>query len=257
MKIASWNVNSLRARLPAIYRWLKKHTPDICCLQETKCKDEHIPFEDFKKLGYEIVHSGKNHWNGVAILSKKKLQNVSRSFLPDPTPPYDEPRFIQARYKDIEILNVYVPNGRELDDPHYRYKLNWLKKFRLYILENKIHQKESIILGDFNVAPADFDVYDPVRWRNRTHTSPPERKAIARLYELGFIDTARHLNPDSPEYSWWNYRADCFKKNFGLRIDLILASPKLAPKLKSCWVDKVTRGSTRPSDHAPVVLELK
>lgn len=255
MLIASWNVNSLRARIPAVFKWLKKNQPDVLCLQETKCKDEHIPFEEFKALGYEVAHNGINHWNGVAILSKNKLGKISRSF--SKPSPLDEPRFIQANYGGIEIINVYVPNGRELDDPHYLYKLKWLKQLHAYLKNKELHKKSCLIMGDFNVAPADIDVYNPARWKNRTHTSVAERKAISKLYELGFIDTARHLNPQNPQYSWWNYRANCFEKNFGLRIDLMLASTKLLPRLKSCEVDIKERGSVRPSDHAPVILELK
>ncbi len=256
MKIASWNVNSLRTRTEQVQKWLTENRPHILCLQETKCKDEHIDFEEFKALGYDVAHNGINHWNGVAVLSRVGIEKVSRNFLKRPRPPFDEPRFIRAKCQNLEIINVYVPNGRELDSPHYFYKLNWLKKLRFYLQKEKLNQKLTLVAGDFNVAPADFDVYDPIRWKNRTHTSPPEREAIARLCELGFVDSVRYLNPDSPQYSWWNYRANCFKKNFGLRIDLILASSRLTGKLNKCWVDLNARSAKSPSDHAPVVLEL-
>ena len=256
MKLASWNVNSIRARQDSILSWLKKHQPDVLCLQETKCRDEHIPFLELSALGYETVHFGLNHWNGVAILSKHKLRSPKNGFEGSPKPPFNEARLISAAINEMRVISVYVPNGRDLENQHYIYKLKWLARLKDYLTSQKLQEKNTIIMGDFNIAPADIDVYDPKRWEGRTHTSPKERAVLAEILKLGFIDAARHLKPEKPQYSWWNYRANCFEKDFGLRIDLALVSPRLEKRLIKCWVDKPVRAQKRPSDHAPVVIEL-
>ncbi|MGD9703889.1 MAG: exodeoxyribonuclease III [Acidimicrobiia bacterium] len=255
-RIVSWNVNSIRSRTEAIAGWIDRHDPDVVLLQETRCADPHFPFGVFESRGYAVAHHGANHRNGVAIASRIGLDAVRRGFEPTGEAPFDEARLISARCGGVRIHSVYVPNGRAVDDPHYVFKLAWLDHLRAELAADLGAGVPTIVAGDFNVAPADLDIYDPVQWRRRTHASPPERAAIAALEADGLVDVMRSLDPSPGLYTWWNYRPGQFEKNRGLRIDLVLASAELVPHVRRVWVDVATRGDLRPSDHAPVVLDL-
>ncbi len=262
MRIASWNVNSLRSRVDLVGRTIDRLQPDVLLLQETKCHDDQ--FDDlrhdlFTRRGYEVAHHGHDHWNGVAIASRVGLQSVERGFRGIHRPPFDEARLISADVGPdsvgVRVVSLYVPNGRALDDPHYLYKLVWLERLRGEAVASGWFETPTVLAGDFNVAPTDRDVYDPGRWRGRKHVSPPERAAITALGDLGFVDAARALNPDTPEFTWWNYR-QLLADDRGLRIDLSLISPPLWPRVEACWVDREARAAERPSDHAPLVTDL-
>ncbi len=262
MRVATWNVNSLRSRAELVGRWLDRCQVDVVLLQETKCRDEQ--FEEvqddlFSARGYAVAHHGHNQRNGVAIASRIGLRSVERGFRGRQQQPFDEARLITAEVGDakqpLTVASVYVPNGRALDDPHYLYKLVWLERLRGEAVIRDWPTTPAIVAGDFNVAPTDADVYDPRRWRGRKHASPPERAAIAALYDLGFVDAARALHPDTPQFTWWNYR-QVLADDRGLRIDLALISPPLWPQIEGCHVDREARAADRPSDHAPLILDL-
>ncbi len=274
MRVATWNINSLRSRADQVAEWIDRHRPDVLVLQETKCNAEQ--FREFVSpvfadRGYEVAHHGNNHWNGVAIASRVGLQALQRGFTGPQQPPYDEPRLIAALCgpdeDPIRVATVYVPNGRALDDPHYLYKLVWLERLRSEAMVGRWAGSSTVICGDFNVAPADQDIYDPRRFRGKTHASPPERAGIAALLDAGFVDAARTLHPDTPEFTWWNYRQQVVADpgpepvagrvgDRGLRLDLALVSEPLWPRVEACWVDRPARTADRPSDHAPLVVDI-
>ncbi|MBE9563058.1 MAG: exodeoxyribonuclease III [Proteobacteria bacterium] len=244
-KIATWNVNSVRVRLPQLLDWLEINKPDIMALQETKVTDDLFPVAEIEASGYKVIFAGQKTYNGVAILSKQTAKDIVTDL-----PNLDDPqrRVLGATYKDIRVLNLYVPNGTSLDSDKYQYKLNWLKQLYNYTqIAIKQHDK-LIILGDFNIAPTDDDVYDPKVWVNRIIVSPKERAALQSLLDLGLRDCFRLFEQDG--FSWWDYRHGGFQRNHGLRIDLILASSGL--NCTTCKIDTTPRGSERPSDHAPV-----
>ncbi len=254
MRIATWNVNSLRARMPRVLAWLQQKRPEVCCLQETKCSPAQFAAEEFTKAGYEAAHHGNNHWNGVAILSRAGLHSVQRSFGNEVLD--REPRIIAATCANTRIYSIYAPNGRALDDPHYQYKLQWFTALRDHLSEvlddPNLPSGGLLLTGDFNVAPADFDVYDPVRWQGRTHVSPPERDALAKLTGLGLQDLARSHHPHTPLYTWWSYRRDMAATDRGLRIDLLLGCARVATRTQEVWVDREERITKGASDHAPL-----
>ncbi|MCP3855233.1 MAG: exodeoxyribonuclease III [Actinomycetia bacterium] len=252
MRIVSWNVNSIRTRRDRVVDWLTRHQPDIVLLQETKCVDDDLGAEAFEALGYEVAHWGINHWNGVAIISRVGLASVQKGFPGAQRSPYDEARFLSATCGGLRVHSIYVPNGRELDDPHYLFKLVWLERLRAAIDPDQ----PTVAAGDFNVAPADADIYDPKRWRRRTHASPPERAAIDALLDRGLIDVTRRHLPEPETFTWWSYRPGQFEKNQGLRIDLALVTPDVASRSTGVWIDTDERAGERPSDHAPLVLDL-
>jgi len=262
MRIASWNVNSIRSRIDLVGQWLDRAEPDVVLLQETKCRDDQ--FDDlsgnlFSRRGFEVAHHGHDHWNGVAIASRVGLRNVKMGFDGHQAAPYDEARLISAEVGEdsagVRVVSIYVPNGRALDNPHYLYKLVWLERLRGEAVAGRWAETPTIISGDFNVAPTDQDVYDPRRWKGKKHASPPERAGIAALRDLGFVDAARSLHPDTPEFTWWNYR-QVLADDRGLRIDLSLISAPLWPRVEACWVDREARAGERPSDHAPLITDL-
>ncbi len=252
MRLVSWNVNSIRARHDQVVRWLHDRQPDTVALQETKCTDKAFAAlaTDYESLGYEWAHWGLDHWNGVAILSRVGLCDIKRGFGGTNRPPFDEARLLSATCSNIRCHSIYVPNGRTLDDPHYLYKLVWLERLRSVIDPNVA----TAALGDFNVAPSDADIYDPRRWRNKTHASPQERQAIASLIDLGLVDAARAIEPTEPRHTWWSYRPGQFDADNGLRIDLALLSTDL--EVASVWVDRQARSAPKPSDHAPLIVEI-
>jgi exodeoxyribonuclease-3 len=253
MKIATWNVNSLKVRLPQVLDWLETTRPDILCLQETKTPDENFPVEEIKAAGYQCVYSGQKTYNGVAILSRTPAEDILTDI-----PGLDDPqrRILGATIGGTRVLNLYVVNGQEVDSEKYTHKLHWLGKVTEHVREQLGKHAHFIALGDFNIAPEDRDVYDPEAWRERILCSTPEREALQKLLDQGLVDTFRLFDQEADSYSWWDYRAAAFRRNMGLRIDLILASQPLAESCTACRIDKEPRRLERPSDHTPVVAEF-
>jgi len=256
MKIASWNVNSLKVRLPQVLDWINLNQPDVLCLQETKQNNDNFPHDVFEQQGLFSIHNGQNTYNGVAIISNKELINVQFDI---PNFQDDQKRLIYGIYPNDEgpklrIISAYIPNGQSLNSDKFEYKKKWLKSF-INFLQKKIDGIENIITGDFNIAPSKLDCYDSKSWDGKILVSPQEREYFDKLLNLGFIDTFREMNPYANEFSWWDYRIP-FKRNLGMRIDHILLSKTLLPFLKKAYIDKGTRTLERPSDHVPVVTEL-
>ena len=253
MKIATWNINSLRVRLPQVLRWLEAHQPDALALQETKIEDRDFPVREFERAGYHAVFSGQPTYNGVALLSRDPPEDIV-SALPD----FEDPqkRVLLARLGDLAVLNLYVPNGQSLDSEKYRYKLEWLAQLDLWLEKLLRAYPNLAVLGDFNIAPEDRDVYDPELWAGQVLASEPERAAFAKLTERGLKDSFRLHTDGGGHFSWWDYRASAFRRNQGLRIDHILLSAALAERSSATFIDREPRGWERPSDHAPVVAEL-
>lgn len=256
MRIVTWNVNSLKARLPRVEEWLADVRPDVCCLQETKLADDAFPTMAFEALGYESVHHGDGRWNGVAILSRVGLADVQRGFV-DGLEPDPDTRLVAATCGGVRVHSVYVPNGRALGDPHYDYKLSWLARLREQ-LERTCHaDRDVVVCGDFNIAPSDLDVWDPEAFVGSTHVTGPERDALRTLWDWGLVDTFRARYPDEPGlFSYWDYTAGRFHKREGMRIDYVLSSPPLAARCTLDLVDRNARKGTKPSDHAPVIAEF-
>jgi exodeoxyribonuclease-3 len=255
MRIATWNVNSLKIRLPRLEEWLDYARPDVLCLQETKLADATFPHMAFSTLGYESVHHGDGRWNGVAILSRVGIDKV-RSGFADSLDPDSETRLITALCGGVQVSSVYVPNGRSLDSDHYRYKLDWMAKLTRH-LEITTGQDEPVaVCGDFNIAPDDRDVWDPKAFEGATHVSKPEREALGALEAWGLVDAFRARYPQDRLFSYWDYRAGDFHEHRGMRIDLILISPPLAERLTWALVDRNARKGKLPSDHAPVLVDV-
>lgn len=253
-KIASWNVNSIKVRASQVLDWLDSNQVDILALQEIKCLDEQFPFDEFFEAGYEIVVSGQKTYNGVAILSKTEACDVVTD-IPDFQD--HQRRLMAATIDGIRIYNVYVPNGQSLDSDKYQYKLRWLKAFTDFIEQEKKDYDKQVILGDFNIAPTDRDVYDIKEWRDCVLVSDKERHALNALLKLGFIDSFRLFKQRDDLFSWWDYRSGNFQNNQGLRIDLILVNEAVADTCINSVIDPTPRGWMRPSDHAPVFIALR
>jgi exodeoxyribonuclease-3 len=253
MKIASWNVNSLHVRLPHLCEWLTREAPDVVALQETKTEDAKFPHAAFHELGYHAVCAGQKTYNGVAILAREPPRE-SRADIPG----FDDPqrRVLAASVGDLRVVNLYVVNGQDVGSDKYAYKLDWLAKVRAYLAAEMQRFPQMIVLGDFNIAPDDRDVHDPELWRERILCSTPERAALRGLFDLGLHDSFRLFEPAGGHYSWWDYRQAAFRRNLGLRIDLILASEALRARCRGAGIDRTPRSWERPSDHAPVTLEL-
>ena len=253
--IASWNVNSLRARLERVTGWINENQPDVLCIQETKMKDAVFPASTFSDMGYESAHFGQGQWNGVAIISRVGLDNVVVNFVPsvelDP-----EARIISATCGKIKVVSVYVPNGRALDNDHYQYKLGWMEKLKQHTAAIAKPTDDLVIGGDFNIAPTDDDVWDATKFEGATHVSAPERKAFSDLCDWGLIDVFRVLHPEPRVYSWWDYRNGSFHKGEGMRIDFLLATKSLAKRITSAEIDRNARKGEKPSDHAPVMIRV-
>jgi len=247
MRIATWNVNSLNVRLPHVLEYLETTAPDILALQETKLPDEAFPTDEIEQAGYHVCFSGQRTYNGVAIISRTPMAHL-RSDLPD----LDDPqrRLLAATAGDLRIVNVYVPNGQEPGSEKYAYKIRWLAALKALLQEELARHPRLVLLGDYNIAPADADVHDPARWRGRIMCSDEERGIFAELLRLGLMDAVRRLHPDTPLYSWWDYRQAAFQRGWGLRIDHILMTPALS--VAKAGVDVQMRDRERPSDHAPV-----
>jgi exodeoxyribonuclease-3 len=253
MKIATWNVNSLKVRLPQVLDWLAAEQPDILCLQEIKIETKNFPHQELKEAGYEAIASGQKTYNGVATIAKQAQIDTVTDF-----PGFDDPqrRVLASTIGDVRVLNLYVPNGQDVGTEKYAYKLEWFKHMRKFAAVQLKKYPKMIVLGDFNVAPKDEDVYDPKKWEGRILCSEPEREALAKTFELGFDDSFRLFEQPANTFSWWDYRTRAFSGNRGLRIDLILSSAEISKTAKACWVDIEPRTWERPSDHTPVVLQF-
>jgi len=253
VKIATWNVNSMNVREPHVIEWLQNHEPDVLVLQEIKQVTEKFPAEALLELGYHSIASGQKTYNGVAVISKTPAVDPVFDF-PDLEDP--QRRILASTVGDVRVVDLYIPNGSEVGSDKYAYKLNWLKSLCKFI-EAEMQQHENVVvLGDFNIAPADADVHDPEKWGEAILCSPPERAALGELVDLGLTDVFRKFEHPEATFSWWDYRAAGFRRNAGLRIDLILTSDAMTKRCTASYVDKEPRAWERPSDHAPVVAEF-
>jgi exodeoxyribonuclease-3 len=253
MRIATWNVNSLRVRLPQLLQWLASNPVDAIGLQELKLPDEDFPRDEIAAQHLHAAHYGQKTYNGVAILARQALAGVVTGIPGDDDP---QRRVIAATVGDIRLVNVYVPNGQEIGSDKYAYKLAWLERLRAYLAAELARHSRLVVVGDFNIAPEDRDVHNPAQWEGSVHVSVPERKALSKLIHAGFVDVFRRFEQPPGAYSWWDYRMGAFRRNHGLRIDLILASPAMADRCTGCTIDRGPRSSERPSDHAPVIASF-
>jgi exodeoxyribonuclease III len=256
VRVATWNVNSVKQRVPRLLPWLDQRRPDVVCLQETKLADTaftELLGEELGGRGYEVALHGEGQWNGVAILSKVGLDEVERGIAGGPGFPGPEARAVAATCGGIRVHSVYVPNGRVPDSDHYRYKLAWLGALRDQVAAGP---EPVIVCGDMNIAPTDADVFDPDAYVGQTHVTPPERAALAELQALGLRDVVRERWPDERVFTYWDYRAGMFHRDLGMRIDLVLASKPVAERVRAAWVDRQARKGSGPSDHAPVIVDL-
>jgi exodeoxyribonuclease III len=254
MKIATWNVNSIIARLSQVLEWTNVNRPDVLCLQETKCVDQRFPATEFEKLGYQVEVFGQATYNGVAILSLLPLSGVVRGFPDDEADAHR--RLMAATVDSVRIINVYIPNGMAVGTDKYMFKLAWLGRLRKFFDEHCDTGQLLVLCGDFNVAPEDRDIHDPALWAGKIMCSDRERAALQNVGEWGLVDVFRRHHEEGGHYSWWDYRAGAFRRNNGLRIDHVWASEKLAQRSTDAWIDKITRALERPSDHAPVIAEF-
>jgi exodeoxyribonuclease-3 len=252
-KIATWNVNSIRVRLPQVLEWLKQEGPDVLCLQETKITDEEFPASAFRDAGYHAVYAGQKTYNGVATLSRTAPANILASL---PGVDGAQKRLLAASVGNVRLVNVYIPNGEEVGSEKYSYKLSWLEALEKFLAVELNAHPRLAVLGDYNIAPEERDVHDPRLWSGRVLFSDPERAAFRRLIERGLVDVFRRFEQPEKSFSWWDYRMNAFRRNLGLRIDHILASPELASICRRCRIDDAPRKHARPSDHAPVVAEF-
>ena len=256
MRVATWNVNSLKQRMPRFLPWLDERQPDVVCLQETKLADDafaELCGDELARRGYEVASHGEATWNGVAILSKAGLDDVVRGLADAPGFPHPEARAVAATCGGIRVVSVYVPNGRTPGSEHYEYKLAWLGALRDVVAAGP---DETIVCGDMNIAPTDDDVFDPDAYIGQTHVTEPEREALAELTKLGLRDVVRDRWPNERVFTYWDYRAGMFHQDLGMRIDLVLASGLVAERVKAAWVDRQARKGSGPSDHAPVMIDL-
>ncbi|MSQ80098.1 MAG: exodeoxyribonuclease III [Candidatus Methylopumilus sp.] len=257
MKLATWNVNSLTVRIGQVEEWIKKNQPDLLLIQETKQDNTKFPHETISALGYKSIHNGQKTYNGVAIISKYELYDVQNNI---PQFEDEQKRFIAAtintEHGKIRVVCVYVPNGQSVDSEKYHYKLNWLNYFIQWLKNEMKMYPDIIIAGDFNIAPQDIDCHDPEAWKHSILVSQKEREAFQKILDLKLLDSFRKINPNEIQYSWWDYRMGGFRRNLGMRIDHILMNKKLADMAKLCVIDKEPRKYERPSDHAPVMVEM-
>lgn len=254
MKVATWNVNSLRVRLPHVLKWLEREQPDLLALQETKIQDEEFPADAFAQFGYTATFSGQAAYNGVAVLSRQPPSEVCVEIGGGYVD--EQKRVLGVTFGDLRLWSLYVPNGQSVESDKYRYKLEWLEALRALLADELARHPLLAVVGDFNIAPEDRDVHNPAAWEGQVLCSPPERAALRTLLELGLEDVFRRFPQPDKTFSWWDYRALAFRRNQGLRIDLILASRALSQNCKRSWIDKDPRGWERPSDHVPVVAEF-
>jgi exodeoxyribonuclease-3 len=273
MRIATWNVNSLKARMEAVEKWLVRAEPDVLLIQETKLSDADAPVMPLGMLGYEVVHHGEGRWNGVGILSRVGATDVITNFGDGPVrdssagaatqvgeddfDPFDEARMVSAVCGGIRFVSLYAPNGRVVDSPFYEGKLRWFERLERWLAETRAPDEPMVLGGDYNVTPADEDVWDAVKAHGGTHVSEPERAALARLRGWGLVDAYRETRPEPHRFSWWDYRAGNFHRNEGMRIDLLYATAPVATRVVWAEIDREARkGPPTPSDHAPVVIDV-
>jgi len=254
LRVATWNINSLRVRLPQVLEWLQANPVDVLGLQETKLEDDNVPVAEFEAAGYRVLHAGQRTYNGVAIIYRDRELGLLATALPGLEDP--QKRLLCAADGELCFLNLYVPNGSEVGSDKYAYKLDWLTHLQRYVHSLLAEHPNVMVVGDFNIAPEDRDVHDPEAWRDKVLFSEPERQAFRKLLDHGLVDCYRLFEPAEDGFSWWDYRAAAFRRNRGLRIDHILASRPLAERCRACRIDKGPRGNERPSDHAPVVAEF-
>ncbi len=249
-------MNSLNARMPRFVAWLKEAEPDVVCIQETKLKQDAFPHLELEMLGYEATHFGQGQWNGVAVISRVGLKNPIFGVEGSDNPESEEARAISVECGAIEIVSVYVPNGRSVDSDHYRYKLRWLADLKKHLERHYKPTDNVIVAGDFNIAPTDKDVWSPQALEGSTHVSRPERQALEDLMEWGLVDSLRHFYDQEGIFTWWDHRGGAFHKRQGLRIDYLLVSKPLESCLNWALVDRNARKGTKPSDHAPVIIDF-
>ncbi|MDQ7004098.1 MAG: exodeoxyribonuclease III [Ghiorsea sp.] len=252
MKIVSWNVNSLNVRLPHVLDYLKTHQPDVLALQETKQTDANFHKDDLEAAGYQVAFQGQKTYNGVAIISKHPLEDVSFDM-----PNLDDPqkRVIAATINGVRIIDIYLPNGQEVGSEKYAYKMKWITALKVYVLDELKKHDKLVLLGDYNIAPADIDIHDPDRWRDKIMCSDKERAHFQDLLNMGLHDSLRELHPDKPMLSWWDYRANAFRRKWGIRIDHLLVTSNI--KVIAGGVHAEERAKERPSDHAPAWIEIE
>ena len=253
MKLAAWNVNSLNVRLPHVVEWLKTHKPDALCLQELKMEDAKFPLEAFDDIGYHAVFNGQKTYNGVAILSRTRPEDVRKDIAGFED---HQKRVVAATIEGVRVVCVYIPNGQTVDSEKYQYKLQWLAALQNYMREAVDTYGDVALLGDYNIAPDDRDVYDPKAWEGQVLCSAPERDAFRGLVGLGLVDSFRLFDQAEKSYSWWDYRMNGFKRNLGLRIDHVLLTSGIAARCTASVIDVEPRKLERPSDHAPVFVEI-
>ena len=253
IRFATWNVNSVRKRCGQVVDWLRESGTDVLCLQETKCLDEQFPAEPFEEIGYQCHVHGQKAYNGVAIVTRKPAEDIACGM-----PGYSDPscRVIAATVAGIRMVSAYVPNGNRKGTEKFAYKLEWLGEFQSYLRAIVDSGAELLVAGDYNIAPADIDVYDPKHWGYEILTTPEERGKYAELCRIGLTDVYRRLNPEEPGFTWWDYRQGSFARNKGLRIDLALATEDTDERIRKCHVDDKPRGNDSPSDHTPVVVDI-
>ena len=253
MKIATWNVNSMNVRLPHVLEWLSANEPDVLVLQEIKQLTEAFPDEALAEIGYDSLASGQKTYNGVAVVSRSRPMDPITDF-----PGFDDPqrRVLATTIDGVRVVNLYVPNGQSVGSEKYEYKLSWLAALRRFLGDELQSHDKLVVLGDFNIAPADEDVYDPEKWGDAILCSPKERQALGELLELGLSDVFRKFEQPEKSFSWWDYRAAGFRRNAGLRIDLILTSESMTHSCRASYIDKEPRAWERPSDHTPVIAEF-
>jgi len=253
MKIATWNVNSLKVRLPQVLAWLQTHQPDALCLQETKTEDASFPAAEIADAGYKAVFTGQRTYNGVAILSKVEATDAVMAI-----PDFEDPqkRVLAATIRGVRVVCLYVPNGQSVGSDKYQYKLAWLRAATAWLKNELAANPRMVVVGDFNIAPADIDVHDPKAWEGQVLCSDAEREALRQLMSIGLKDGLRLIEPEAQLFTWWDYRMNAFKRKMGLRIDHVLVSEALAAQCRACAVDLEPRRHERPSDHAPVTAEF-
>ncbi|HEX9759219.1 MAG TPA: exodeoxyribonuclease III [Nitrospiria bacterium] len=255
LKIGTWNVNSIRTRLQAVLQWLKEQDPHVLCLQETKVQDEQFPKSPIEEAGFHVAFNGQKAYNGVAIISKLSLRDVSMDFDGNPNPL--QKRFIGATVGSVRVINVYIPNGSEVGSPAFQFKLDFFGKLSGYIKKIYTLENPLVLVGDFNVAPEAIDVYDPVAMEGQILFHPDERRALGEFGKWGLVDLFRHFHSKGNAFTWWDYRMNAFRRKMGLRIDHIFATPYLAQRCRECEIDSEPRKKEKPSDHAPVIATFE
>ncbi len=256
LRIATWNVNSLSARLPRVEEWIGYAAPDVLCLQETKMADSAFPAMAFSTLGYESAHHGNGRWNGVAILSKVGLTDVTAAFEGEDSISVEECRILTATCDGVRVSSIYVPNGRSVGSEFYEAKLAWLTQLEEHLRATSSPGEKVAVCGDFNIAPDDRDVWDPAAFEGATHVSEPERDALTRLEKWGLVDAFRRMYDEEGLFSWWDYRKGDFHQHRGMRIDLVMTTPPLADHVCYALIDRFARKGKQPSDHAPVLVDF-